>query len=149
MLRYQLYECSVDSISIDKEIAYLKNYIEIERLRKNDNLKIKSEIETLVGFHIPPLLLAPFIENAFKYASNNEASDDYVFVKLNYNAPNLVFYCSNTRDVHLSRNLVNEKGIGINNVKRRLELLYPEAYTIQIKDSEKLFEVQLTIKINV
>lgn len=149
MLRYQLYECSVDSISIDKEIAYLKNYIEIERLRKNDNLNIKAEIETLVGFRIPPLLLAPFIENAFKYASNNEESDDFVVVKLNYNAPNLVFYCSNTRDAHLSRNLVNDKGIGIKNVKRRLELLYPGAYTIQIKDSDKLFEVELTIKIDV
>lgn len=147
MLRYQLYECNADTISIEREITYLRNYIELEGLRKNDYLRINAEIDTLAGFHIAPLLLIPFVENAFKYASNHEDSENVVQITLAFKKPFLRFYCRNTRDMQLSRNLVKDQGLGIKNVKRRLELLYPGNYTLQINESEVDFEVELIIKL--
>lgn len=148
MLRYQLYDCNVDMISFEKEFAYLNNYIELQRLRKEENLQVTIETKgEMFGFEIAPLLLIPFIENAFKYASNHDKNPNVLEVTLKKEIHAFTFHCINTKDRILSRNVVADGGIGINNVKRRLELLYPDKHELKIADSDLTFEVNLKIEI--
>lgn len=145
LLRYQLYECSVNEIEIEKEALYIQNYVSLESLRKNDYLNIEFEQHGLYDFKIAPLLLIPFVENAFKYASNHEQQSNSVRIHITYNKHVLTLYTYNTKDKVLSRELNPKEGIGIKNVKRRLELLYPGNYTLNINDNDVYFEVELKI----
>ncbi len=146
MLRYQLYECNVELIDFDKEIAYLNNYIELQKLRKEDNLNIDLHLTgNMAGFKIAPLLVTPFIENAFKFVSSNYERESFIKISIERQPQEFIFRCINTKDRIASNSLVKNGGIGINNVKRRLELLYPGNYTLSITDHENIFEVQLKI----
>lgn len=147
MLRYQLYECNVEQISIDKEISYIKNYVSIQQMRKDEDLFVKLDIDDNVkGFKIAPLLFIAFIENAFKYVSNSESSENKVEISLHCENQNLVFKVFNTKEVYRN-SITDHKGIGISNVKRRLELLYPSRYDLKINDEEKFYEAQLTLQL--
>ena len=146
MLRYQLYECNVDQISFEKEFTYLNNYVELQRLRKEENLIITIDTKgNMGGFTIAPLLLIPFIENAFKYSSNH--SDQKNILQLIFSNLNgeFSFYCINTKDRIQSRKLFEEGGIGIKNVQRRLELMYPNRHELTINDNDLSFEINLKI----
>lgn len=147
MLRYQLYDCSADKISIEKELTYLRNYITLEGLRKNNYLSIRTDLQDLSGFNIAPLLFVPIIENAFKYASNHEEQENSLETRLYCKDGDLVFYCRNTRDQILSRELAGDNGIGIKNLKRRLTLLYPGKHALRINDQPEFYEVELKLKI--
>src|SRR4051794_37463310 len=123
MLRYQLYDCNADRISILKEIAYLRNYVLLQQYRKEENLIVQFNIDDpLEEFEIAPLLLVVFIENAFKYVSNFEERENKIIISLLYKKSKLNFSVFNTAEKRES-NL--NGGIGLKNVKRRLEILYP------------------------
>lgn len=146
MLRYQLYECNTELINFEKEFAYLNNYVALQRLRKEENLVINIEtIGKMTGFEIAPLLLVPFIENAFKYASNHDEKQNFLKIILTKAPTYFNFYCINTRDRIVSRDVVEDSGIGINNVKRRLELIYPEKHELTVNEDDIKFEVNLKI----
>lgn len=146
MLRYQLYECNTDEISFEKEYAYICNYIELQRLRKGDTLEIVVERQgDIGGFLIAPLLLIPFIENAFKYASSHTSKKNLIRISCVLEDESFTFQCFNTRDQILSRSLFEEGGIGINNVKRRLDLMYPGRHELRIDNREDEFEVYLKL----
>ncbi|HMG14284.1 MAG TPA: sensor histidine kinase [Saprospiraceae bacterium] len=148
MLRYQLYDCNSDKISFEKEIAYLINYVELQRLRKDEKLELKFEtIGEMFGFEIAPLVLIPFLENAFKYASNHDDKQNLLKIILTKETDYFSFYCSNTKDNIVSGSLVDEGGIGIANVKRRLELIYPGKHELMINNNKDSFEVKLKIQI--
>lgn len=148
MLRYQLYECNTDKISFEKELSYLNNYVELQRLRKEENLSIIIETKgEMNGFEIAPLLLIPFVENAFKYASNHDDAENILKIVLTKGSNFFKFYCMNSKDKYVSRNIIEQGGIGIKNVKRRLELLYPDKHELEITDGEKTFEINLKIEI--
>lgn len=148
MLRYQLYECNADRISIDKEMDYLKNYIELQKIRKEENLVIDVQIDPeLKGIEVAPLLLIPFIENAFKYLSNNDRAENKIEISLRRLNNSLIFYVKNTRDRKYNGAILADKGIGINNVKRRLEILYPGKHELKINPAESTFEVSLIIEL--
>jgi two-component system, LytTR family, sensor kinase len=148
MLRYQLYECNVDQINFDKEYTYLKNYVELQRLRKEDNLIVTFDQKgELNNFKIAPLLLIPFVENAFKYSSNHSDRKNILQIILSREENYFHFYCINTKDQILSRKLFEDSGIGISNVMRRLELIYPNKHDLTINDNEMFYEVNLKIEI--
>jgi two-component system LytT family sensor kinase len=147
MLRYQLYECSADRISIDKEINYIRNYVALQQARKEENLVIHLNINRGVsGFKIAPLLFIGFIENAFKYVSSNEFRENKVEILLDRDEDDLLFKIYNTKEISGSQ-VMEHGGIGINNAKRRLELLYPEQYNLSILNTDDSFQVALKIKI--
>ena len=147
MLRYQLYECSADTIPIEKEVEYLHNYVALEKLRKEDHVQIDFKTgEGLTGFELAPLLFITFVENAFKYVSNHENKENLISIRLGKDKTHLIFECRNSKDKILSRSLVEDKGIGIHNVKRRLELLYPEMHELTIENEEEFFQVILKIR---
>lgn len=149
MLRYQLYECNSEFIPIEKEISYLRHYIELQQIRMNENLRITVEMDAagLAEFQIAPLLLIPFVENAFKYASTHEHIPNLLNIEAHRQDEAFIFRCMNTKDHPTSRSLVEDSGVGIRNVRRRLELLYPDAHMLDIQDTETTFTVVLTLAV--
>ncbi len=146
MLRYQLYECNSDKTSLEKEILYLKNYAGIQKLRRSDHSDIVFETTgDFKGFDIAPFLLIPFVENAFKFISNYDKQPNRMVISIKQEGGVLHFTCFNTRERLTGRSLVQEGGIGVENVKRRLELLYPGKHNLQITDNELTYETRLTI----
>ena len=148
MLRYQLYECNTESISIDKEISYIKNYIALQETRKAENLIIDLTIDDNVrGFVIAPLMFIAFIENAFKYVSHYEDKINTVQISLCKNEGDLVFRSFNTKENMNRYGLIDHNGIGVVNVKRRLELLYPDRHTLTINTADNSYEVLLNLQL--
>ena len=146
LLRYQLYEGNEDQIAIEKEIAYLESYIDLQRLRKNPQYEISfTTSEDIKGFTIAPLLLITFVENAFKHVSDYPDRVNSIRVQLCRQEDHLVFCVSNTK----SNRPVGDtkKQIGLKNVKRRLELLYNDKFSLEIKDEPNLYDVHLKLKI--
>jgi len=149
MLRYQLYECNADVIPIEKEISYLDNYIQLEKLRKGNLIRTDYHVSTSTGkFSIAPLLLIPFVENAFKYVSNCPGKDNFVTVDLNFQDNIFELSVENTMDDDTM--MPREKawgGIGLENVRRRLQLIYDGRHALDISTRDGIFSVLLTIKI--
>lgn len=145
LLRYQLYDCAGDKISVEKEIDYLKNFIALEKIRKGEKVKVKFEQEgTLSGFEIAPFLLIPFFENAFKYVSNFSTQENVIGITLKREDDRFSASIVNTTD-----NVINNGvgGIGLRNVKRRLELLYPGKHRLEIADEAGRYSVNLSLTI--
>jgi two-component system LytT family sensor kinase len=149
MLRYQLYECNGDTVAIEKELAYLKDYINVQKLRRNENCQVNfSYSENLSGFGIAPLLLIPFIENAFKHLSHYSDRKNSVEIQLQKKDAQLIFSVSNTTEPGKKETeLIRKGGIGLKNVRRRLELLYPGKHILSIEPGAHDFIIHLQIEI--
>jgi LytS/YehU family sensor histidine kinase len=148
MLRYQLYECNTSMISIEKEIGYIRNYITLQQIRKPENLSIQLQVsEEVRGITIAPLIFIAFIENSFKYVSNYEDKLNEVRVSLATSNHQLFFKTFNTKENHIGRKPIDHGGIGIANVKRRLELLYPGKHALTIQNNDHSFEVILNLEV--
>jgi two-component system LytT family sensor kinase len=147
MLRYQLYECGGNEISIEKEIAYLKNYVDLQRHRKDNNYQIDFSCRDMRGFTIAPLLLIPFVENAFKHVSHFRAVNE---VKIDIRKIDNTFRLSvfNTKDDVENDKKNEHRGIGLRNVQRRLELLYKDRHSLCMHNLPATFEVNLELIIN-
>jgi LytS/YehU family sensor histidine kinase len=147
MLRYQLYETNGEKIPIEKEINYLKDYVDLQKLRKDENYSVQYYCAPDVkNFSIEPLLLIPFVENAFKHISNRTGQMNYIKLDMNKDNGLFKFVIENSKENELKKNVLNS-GIGLNNVKRRLELLYPGKYNLDIKETDDLYKVDFELKI--
>ncbi len=144
LLRFQLYDCSDERIPIEKEMEYLQNFVELEKIRKGGKVKMDFDGSQAKGFLIAPFMLIPFLENAFKHVSIFSEKENFISVSISKEDNKLRALFRNTSD-----NLVRPTtgGIGLKNVKRRLELLYAERHTLSIKDQGGIFEVDLTLEI--
>ena len=132
MLRYQLYEANGEKIPIEKEIDYLRDYVDLQKLRKDENYKVEFNCSPDVkGFSIEPLLLIPFVENAFKHISHRPGGANYVKLDLARQNGYFDFHIENSKEQG-EKNKQQSGGIGLGNVKRRLELLYPAAHKLDI-----------------
>jgi two-component system LytT family sensor kinase len=145
LLRFQLYDCSVEKIAIEKEVEYLNNFVALEKIRKGDKIKVdliaSSELQ---GFQVAPFMLIPFLENAFKYVSGFSASENKIIIKLWRDENRFHAHFFNTTD-----NLVRAEvgGIGHKNVKRRLELIYPNNHQLEILEKPGTYKVMLSLDI--
>ena len=148
ILRYQLYECGQDKIGIDKELNYLSNFIQIQELRKGKNLVVDFNVSGNVkGFQIAPLLIAPFVENAFKYLSSYEEKENKIEIILDVFDNEFQMKVENTCDTISSETDLLQGGIGLTNVRRRLELMYPQKFDLKIEKTETHFSVLLNLQI--
>jgi two-component system LytT family sensor kinase len=150
LLRYQLYDCGEDKISLEKEIEYIRNYISFQQIRKEENLIVDADIE--IGqciYSIAPLLLVVLIENAFKFVSNFTDKDNKIDIKIAVNGSRFNFYVSNSTEHRqaLSALLNPGGGIGIVNLKRRLELLYPGKYEIAFEQQPDRYVATLKLEL--
>lgn len=148
MLRYQLYDCNTNHISVDREMSYIKNYVAIQQARKECSLRVGLTIaEDVTGFLIAPLLFIAFIENAFKYVSNSEEKANRVEIRFEKKGDDLLFTCFNTRETHNGGG-IDHKGIGIANARRRMALLYPDKHALNIVDNQNIYEVTINLKLS-
>jgi len=146
IMRYMLYESNVAFVPLEKEIEYIENYFELQKLRlKNKevvNLEIIGEVEEI---HLAPLLFIPFVENAFKHGTFGQKGPA-IFCKLEVKESEVNFYIENSHEPKLVESKDETRGIGLENVKRRLALIYPNKYTLEITQGPPLFKVQLTLQ---
>jgi len=148
LLRYQLYECNEDKILLEKEVAYVEDYLAMEKIRRGEELQMEVEIVLGSGnLQIVPLLLTPFLENAFKYLSNyNDTQKNRIVVQLFTRDQQFYFQIENTYEQEIELMLEeNFGGIGVQNVRKRLELLYPEKHELSIVKGITTFIVALKI----
>ncbi len=150
LLRYQLYECNDFQIPLAKELTYLNNYIELEKLRQSNYVDILSDISDRGAgpFTIAPFIIMPFVENAFKHVSRNADKSDWIKTRLHIDGQNLNFEISNSRSLATANDVLIHGGIGLQNVKRRLELVYPGRYDLSIRETDTVFEVRLQIMLS-
>jgi len=150
MLRYQLYEIGDDKISIEKEIGYMQDYIDLQKLRRDDNCRIEILIRPEVKeFFIEPLLLVPFVENSFKHLSHfSNGRMNEVKIGLSRENGQMIFNIRNTTEGRQMNVVEPYGGIGLVNVKRRLELMYPMQHNLTILEKDGWFNVNLIIKID-
>jgi LytS/YehU family sensor histidine kinase len=145
MLRYQLYECNVELIGIERELNYIRNYITLQKSRLDERIKVLFTADDIdKSIKVPPLILITFIENAFKYVGFNECRENKVCIDLKTVDGNLLFTIFNTRDGYIDK-AQDSSGLGIANTKRRLELLYPGKHELKIIDNESDYTVRLAI----
>lgn len=150
MMRYMLYESNEQKVTLSKEIEYIKNYLELEKLRHGGNVDIEFElIGEVKDQKITPLLFIPFIENCFKHGVNKSVDKSFVKLRLKIEQSKIWFTILNsipTDIVPLEGDQVG--GIGLSNIKRRLKLLYPGDHHLEIRDLDKEYIVNLTLFLN-
>ncbi|HEY4323883.1 MAG TPA: histidine kinase [Mucilaginibacter sp.] len=149
LLRYQLYDCSEDKISLEKEIEYIRNYVAFQQIRKEENLIVDFKVGVQPdNYTIAPLLLVVLIENAFKFVSNFTDRDNKICINLSAANNLFTFHIGNTTQ-HRQSSSPNPTagGIGIVNLKRRLELLYPEKHEMSFKEKANYYEATLTLEL--
>ncbi|MFB9843545.1 sensor histidine kinase [Mucilaginibacter ginsenosidivorans] len=150
MLRYQLYECTTDKIQIQKELLYIQNYVAIQTLRMEKESDISLMIDDEMGeFLIAPLLILPIVENAFKHVSNfKEAHRNKIHLTVkNQDKKTFFVEAVNTYDQSDGqKHLLQTGGLGIQNLKRRLELLYPDRYELNINRNENTYQTVLKLQ---
>jgi LytS/YehU family sensor histidine kinase len=146
LLRYQLYDCGAEKVSLEKEIAYIKNYVSFQRLRKDEKLMVTLQIEDIEAqLQIAPLLLVVLIENAFKFVSNFSGKENKIIIRLFTKGKELHSSFINTKETLQNVTNPGPGGIGLSNLKRRLELLYNNRYELVTTIQNDLYETNLII----
>jgi two-component sensor histidine kinase len=142
LMRYVLYEGAKDTVLLQREIDFLRNYIRLMQIRYTDKVKISfEEPDVLPEKSVPPLLFITFVENAFKHGVSYKKSS-FINVKLLIEGERIKFVCRNSK--------IDEKddqhgGVGLQNVKQRLELIYDKNFTLDITDENDIYDVRLSI----
>jgi len=149
LLRHQLYECNDQQIALDKEIAYLENFIELEKLRQNQNLAVQLDIDQAhaQGTGIAPFILMTFVENAFKHVSKEKGQSNWIRIVLSVTGMQLHFTVTNSTAGSNAPEVINYGGIGLKNVQRRLDLIYPGQYHLDIQQNPESFNVELKLQL--
>jgi hypothetical protein len=143
MMRFLLYETKSGRIPIETELNYLQQYIDLQRIRtSNQNYVSFEQTVDMAGQHIAPMILLPFIENAFKYTESNKTGSR-IDIRLNLSYGQLYFSCSNT--IVTSEDQPSVGGLGNGLISKRLELLYPKKHNLKISVDELTYSVKLEL----
>lgn len=142
MMRYSIYEGEKDFVTLKEEVDYLKNYIELHKMRYHKKIDIKLNCQIEEDYKVMPLLFIILLENAFKHGV--ERLRDSAFVNINMITINdeIQFTVENNFDISED---VENAGIGLKNLKRRLELVYPKRHKMSFSTVENVYKVQLTL----
>ncbi|PZF72431.1 sensor histidine kinase [Taibaiella soli] len=151
ILRYMLYESKNDFVSLEKEVAVLRDYIDIEKVRMSNKEAIHLEISgDLQRYVIAPNMLISFVENAVKHGLDSQAADAFVIIKIKVDETTgtLYFQCLNNYKQRPINGHTNKSGgIGLDNVQKRLQLIYAQRHDLNIRNEENLYDVNLQIKL--
>lgn len=149
MMRYMLYECNEPEVPLQKEILYIGNYLELEKLRQGGAIDIRFEVEGNVSNQkIAPLMFIPFIENCFKHGLGNTVSPGFVRIDMKVDGSNVEATIANSKPESMPKPLhPRSGGIGLVNVRRRLNLLYPNQYSLNIEDAPDTYSVNFKINL--
>lgn len=145
LMRYSIYEGEKNAVTLSEEILYLKNYIELHKMRYHKDIVIQFNTDIAnEEVKIKPLLLIILLENAFKHGVENIREKAYVSIGLIASNENLIFNIENNFDATESSNPV---GIGLKNLKRRLELVYPERHKLTFKNVDSVYKAHLELQL--
>ncbi|MCG2613515.1 histidine kinase [Terrimonas sp. NA20] len=145
LLSYMLYDCKAEEVRLDKEVEIMKDYIDLEKERYGNKLEISWTVEgDIRGNFISPLLMLPFLENAFKHGASEQIEKPWMGIDISVSNSILKFKIANSKNEYISH---SDNGIGINNVKKRLGFLYPGKYELKINDEGDFFSVSLMVKL--
>jgi LytS/YehU family sensor histidine kinase len=148
-MRYLLYESEHGKTNLGNEISFMNHYIDLMKLRLSEKVELKVDLpQAEINIEIPPLLFIPFIENAFKHGiSYREKS--FIHIVMEVEGNKIKFNCTNSLGQQTEKNTdKNHSGIGLDNVKKRLSLLFPERHTLKIHKSDSEYHVSLEIEIS-
>ncbi|MFK7810304.1 MAG: sensor histidine kinase [Saprospiraceae bacterium] len=146
IMRFMLFETKTQSISLDKELEYIRRYIELQRIRTTNEQYVRFEvIGDTANRTIAPLIFIPFIENAFKH-TNNKKLKNAITIEININGQSVSMYCKNKMDPS-RKSIIERNGLGHELISKRLRLLYPEKHLLDVKKEERSYEVKLKISI--
>jgi two-component system LytT family sensor kinase len=144
MLRYVYYDCNRDEVTLGAELEYIRNYMAFQQMKSPHEQNIVLESDGIdENFRIAPMLFIPFVENSFKYSKIEDVKDARVEISLSTEENKLCFRITNT---HPDNEKIPGSGMGIDNVRNRLELTYPGTSSLEIKDENNVFEVKMKIR---
>jgi LytS/YehU family sensor histidine kinase len=148
MMRYMIYDANKEKVMLRREIDYINDYIDLERIRLNYpftvNQYIKGDVSAVM---ISPLIMLTFMENAFKHGVSDQQLDCYIDIDLTVDDRQLIYKVTNRKiGAHIQSNL--KSGFGLHNVTKRLQLIYPDRHQLVISDDKDLYSISLTIKLH-
>ena len=145
LLHYMLQDCKADKVKLDKETEILKNYIDLEAERYGNKLSITWDVSNDdPDTRIAPLMLLPFIENAFKHGTAEQIERSWLHVRIRVRQGQLECNIANSKNEYTP---YRENGIGIANVRKRLAIIYPQQHQLELEDKGTVFEVRLQIRL--
>lgn len=149
MMRYVLYESRENFIPVKKELEFLANFIELQRIRLNNKVDIAYQIDgPIPDLKVIPLIFEPFIDNAFKHGINQPAENPYIDILVKFEVNSLHFTCANNFRQATIKSENKNSGIGLKNVEKRLKFLYePSDYELRIEKTDSLFTVKLSLNL--
>lgn len=150
MMRYMLYECNERVVPLEKEINYIENYLELEKIRHGNKFEIKF-IQNGINDHlkIAPLMFMPFIENSFKHGLHSQPDAAFVNINLDISEDKVILQVDNSNPPVMPMSKKRKSGgVGLANVKRRLNLIYPSQHSLNIEKTPNSFHVNLEIDLN-
>lgn len=148
LMRHIIYDSDADFIPLEKEVEMVRNYIELQNLRAQKYNKIQFEtVGKIEGNKIAPLIFLPFVENSFKHGLKSGVKNAYVKIRLEVSGRVLHFEVENSKGEDVSSIDIKYRGIGIENVKKRLELIYPSLHLLKISNNNHTFKVLLQLQL--
>jgi len=136
LMRYMIYDCIEEKVPLDKEIEFIRNYVEIEKMRHRADVRFTVEGET-DNIMIEPLLFIPFIENGFKHAFENSYTNPFVYITLKKEPNKISLSILNNTTIDMETQAKRIQGASITNSKNVLEMLYPKSYALDIIQTDK------------
>ncbi|WP_341226011.1 sensor histidine kinase [uncultured Arcticibacterium sp.] len=144
MMRYMIYEANNELVPVSKEIEYIQNYIDLEKLRLEDDFPLELSIEgEYIGLSIAPLIFITFLENAFKHGTTHSNEGSWVKVKFKFEGEHCYYEVTNSKNENVSEG--EKSGIGLKNTMRRLNLSYENQHRLDILEDDKTYQVKLDI----
>ena len=148
LLDYLVYRATLESVPIEKEVQLLENYIGLEQLRYGDHLKLNINLKGVTnGVMVAPLILLPFAENCFKHGGPSKDGDFTIQLYLKADQNRLRFSLQNTKKRRPDESTATG-GVGLQNLRERLQLIYPDQHELVITDSADAYLIELMIKLN-
>lgn len=144
MMRYSIYEGEKELVTLKAELDYLKNYIELHKMRYHKQIDVKFETEIEEDYKVMPLLFIILLENAFKHGIEKLRKEAYVHVHINSKNNKVYFEIENNFDTTVEN---DDKGIGLKNLKRRLELMYPKKHSLSFSTKGNVYTAKLMVQI--
>jgi LytS/YehU family sensor histidine kinase len=147
LLRSVLYDCNDIEIELEKEISLIENYIDLEKMRYGKRLQVNFDVSGLTKeIKIAPMLFFTFVENCFKHGCSNDPGNPYINIRILVNGKEISFYAENSKTDKRSKKTEQKNGgIGLVNVRKRLDIIYGNRYDLKINDTQNRFNVSLII----
>ncbi len=146
ILDYMLYQSTDEKVTLQKELSVISNYIDLEKLRYGEKLKVNFSNTANGDFKIAPMILLSIVENAFKHGVSKAIKDPWVSISINADESQLDFSIENCKSQTSQEENDAKRGIGSFNIKRQLELIYPNRYTLDVTEKDKSYAVHLKIE---